>query len=334
MKIKRILPDAGIAGGVVELTCEGLRPDALSEVSVTFAGVESRLVAVTPGRVLARVPHRAPSGPVVLAQGHDSSNGPHFEAGIRVARDLHAVGNPAFDLEGNLWVTFCGEWGEKVEHSLFRLSPQGKLEAVPSEIVNPASLTFDSAGALHISSPHEGKVYRKELYGEIVPFADGFGTATGLAFDKSGYLYVGDREGTIYRVGPGGEVDPFVSLEPSVSAYHLAFDEAENLYITGPTLNAYDAIYRIEPDGTKGVFYSGLGRPEGMAFDMEGNLYVAATLKGRRGLIQLDREAEPYLVAVAPTLVGVAFDGLGNTYLVDRDSVYKLSLGIVGRHLP
>jgi hypothetical protein len=71
-----------------------------------------------------------------------------------------------------------------------------------------------------------------------------------------------------------------------------------------------------------------------MAFDVEGNLYVAGTLKGRRGLIQLDSQAEPYPVAVAPTLVGVAFDGLGGAYLVDRDSVYKLSLGIVGRHLP
>ena len=334
MKIKRILPEAGIAEGVVELTCEGLRPDDLSEVSVTFGGVESRLVAVAPPRVLARVPKRAPSGPVVLAQGSELSNGPHFEVGIPVARDLHAVANPAFDLEGNLWLTFSGDWGEKVEHSLFRLSPQGELEAIPCEIINPTSLTFDSAGALYISSPHEERVYRKEPYGEIVPFVEGVGNPTGLAFDKSGYLYIGDRDGTISRVGPGGETEPFVSLELTVSAYHLAFDEADTLYITGPTLSTYDPIYRVEPDGTKEVFYSGLGRPEGLAFDIEGNLYVAATLQGRRGLVQLDHQAEPYLVAVAPTLVGLAFDGLGNAYLVDRDSVYKLSLGIVGRHLP
>ena len=45
------------------------------------------------------------------------------------------------------------------------------------------------------------------------------------------------------------------------------------------------------------MFYRGLGRPQGMAFDDEGRLYVAASLGGRKGVVRItpDREAELFL---------------------------------------
>ena len=48
------------------------------------------------------------------------------------------------------------------------------------------------------------------------------GVATGLAFDPNGNLYVGDRSGTIFKIAPDREIYVYATLEPSVSAYHLA----------------------------------------------------------------------------------------------------------------
>ena len=81
----------------------------------------------------------------------------------------------------------------------------------------------------------------------------------------------------------------FATLEMSVSAYHLAFGPQGDLFVTGPN----DRVYKIDPNGTVSTFYKGLGRPQGLAFDADGNLYVAASLAGTRGIVKLTPDAEP-----------------------------------------
>ena len=49
-------------------------------------------------------------------------------------------------------------------------------------------------------------------------------------------------------------------------------------------------IYRVDPDGTVTEFYRGLGRPQGLAFDVNGNLYVAASHAGKRGIVRISPE--------------------------------------------
>ena len=121
---------------------------------------------------------------------------------------------------------------------------------------------------------------------------EGMGIATGLAFDKAGSLYVGDRSGTIFKIGPDREIFVFATLEPSMSAYHLAFSPAGDLYVTGPTTSSFDQVYRINPAGEVSTFFRGLGRPQGLAFDRSGNLYVAGSLGGKRGIVRLSPQAE------------------------------------------
>ncbi len=111
------------------------------------------------------------------------------------------------------------------------------------------------------------------------------GVATGLAFDTERNLYVGDRSGTIFKIAPDRQIFVFATLEPSVAAYHLAFGPDGTLYVTGPTTSSYDAVYAIKRDGDIGVLHRGLGRPQGIAVDIAGNVYVAASLGGRRGVV-------------------------------------------------
>ena len=66
-------------------------------------------------------------------------------------------------------------------------------------------MAFDSNGQLFVSSRSEGIVYRVSSFGESEAFAHNLGTPTGIAFNRKGDLYVGDRNGVIYRVNGIGE---------------------------------------------------------------------------------------------------------------------------------
>ncbi|PYV62820.1 MAG: gluconolaconase, partial [Acidobacteria bacterium] len=113
------------------------------------------------------------------------------------------------------------------------------------------------------------------------------GIATGMAFDRDENLYVGDRSGTIFKIARDRQIFVFATLEASVSAYHLAFGPHRDLFVTGPTTSSFDCVYKVDPQGSVSTFYRGLGRPQGLAFDVQGNLYVAASLSGKRGIVKI-----------------------------------------------
>ena len=66
-------------------------------------------------------------------------------------------------------------------------------------------------------------------------------------------------------------------------------------------------MHRIDPQGTVHTFYRGLGRPQGMAFDVDGNLYLAASLSGKRGIVKITPGAKASLEVAGHNLVGLAF---------------------------
>ena len=75
----------------------------------------------------------------------------------------------------------------------------------------------------------------------------------------------------------------------------------------------------------------GLGRPQGLAFDRDGNLFVAASVRGRRGIVRISPDAsEAEIVVAGMNLVGVAFSAKGKMVVATNDAVYGLPLGIYG----
>jgi len=159
---------------------------------------------------------------------------------------------------------------------------------------------------------------------------EGMGTATGIAFDKTGNLYVGDRSGTIFKIDPQRQIFVHATLEPSVAAYHMAVNAAGTLFVTAPSLSSNDAIWAIEPNGDTRAWYRGLGRPQGLALSKEGDIYVAACLHGRRGLVRVTAAGEATLVVAGANLVGVAFSPLGTTVLATQEAVFDVDLGVEG----
>ncbi|MDQ2975320.1 MAG: gluconolaconase [Acidobacteriota bacterium] len=330
VEILGIDPAHAIPGGEVTIDCNHLDTSDPTLCAVWFDGERAPIVALSPKRVLAIVPELKEVGSVevTLESGGKRSEAATVVVGKRLAEDLHPVANPAFDPDdGSLFVTRSGSRGEQLPVTLFRIQTNGEISEFSGDITNPTGIAFDSSGQMFVTSRLDGTVYRITPFKEAVPFARNLGVATGIAFDQSDTMYVGDRTGTIYKVNGIGEETAWVQLEPSVSAYHLAVGPDEALYVAGPTVASFDSIMRIGPDGEVGVFYKGLGRPQGLAFDPEGNLHVAASLRGRRGIVRISPDgtiAEMFLAGM--NLVGLAFGSTGSVAVVSTDSIYGVSI--------
>jgi sugar lactone lactonase YvrE len=333
-QITNIDPAAGIAGGELVISCTGFDTSAPAKCSAWFNSTRAPIVALGARRVMVLIPEARQSGTigVTLHAGEQKSAGVDFIQGKKLVEDLHPVANPAFDPDdGSLFVTRSGPRGEQLPVTLFRIDVSGEVSEFSGDVPNPTGIAFDKTGQMFVSSRLDGTIYRITPFKEAVPFARNLGIATGIAFDESGTMYVGDRSGTIYKVNGIGEEKAWAQLEPSVSAFHLAWGPDEALYVTGPTVTSFDVIYRINANGEVGVFFKGLGRPQGLAFDHEGNLYVAGSLRGRRGIVRIAPDGSRAEIVVAGmNLVGLAFSASGDMVVASIDAVYSVPLAVKG----
>ena len=329
-RIETVAPAAALAGGEIRITGSGLRPQELRRPKVRFGEVEGSVVVSSDAFLVARVPEGATSGPVIVATDGHLSNPQPVKVAVPIAENLHPVTSPALDQEGNIYVTFSGSRGQKVPVAIFKIDTNYTVKPFVPEMMNATSLAFDRQGQLYVSSRYDGAVYRVAPNGTMTTYAEGMGVATGIAFDREQNLYVGDRSGTIFKIGRDQQVFVFATLEASVSAYHLAFGPQGDLFVTGPTTSSFDRVYRIDPHGTVNTFYKGLGRPQGLAFDVDGNLYVAASMGGRRGIVKITSDGKASLEIAGQGLVGLAFAPGRSVILATTSAVHHLSWNTQG----
>jgi sugar lactone lactonase YvrE len=331
--IEAVAPECALPGGEVRIIGKGLRPPELKRPSVHFGEIEGSVLISSDEFVVARVPEGASSGTVVVGANGSSSNPHAVKVAVPIADNLHPVANPAIDREGNLYVTFSGSRGQKVPVSIFKIDTNYNVKPFLSDLMNATAIAFDRAGQMYVSSRNDEAVYKVAPNGTMSPYAQGMGVATGIAFDPEENLYVGDRSGTIFKIARDRQIFVFATLEPSVSAYHLAFGPDGNMFVTGPSTSSFDSVYRVDPHGTVSVFYRGVGRPQGLALDADGNVYVAASLAGKRGIVKITPEGKANLEVAGQGLVGLAFAPGKSAVLATNSAVYHISWNIQGRPL-
>ena len=328
-RLTAIQPHWAVEGGRITIQGSDFPIDHPQLPEVRIGDAPARAVYASSSTISVLVPTGLDGGRTsVRVEGVPGETG-LVEVGSILAAGLHQVDNPVFDRQGNLYVTYSGTRGQEVPVSIFRVSPSGRRESFVSGVVNPTSMTFDSFGNLYVSSRFEGVVYRVRADGTPEIFASDLGLACGLAFGRDDVLYVGDRSGTVLAVHPGGKARTIATLPSSVAAFHLAIGPDEAVYVTAPTLGPYDHVYRIDPaNGKTDRVYSGFGRPQGLAFDAQGALYVVEALAGWSGLYRLRNGGSPELVVAGPSLVGVAFDPQGGLVIASNDTAYRLNVNI------
>src|SRR6266702_30935 len=254
-RVESITPSAAIPGGEIAIRGEGFAASNNTRPRVMFGDTEAGLLIAAKNYLVARVPEGAAVASVRVATSHGTSLAVEMQLGVQIAENLNPVANPAVDGEGNIYVTYSGQRGQKV----------------------PVSL---------------------------------------------------------YKITANYQVKPFATLEPSIAAYHLAFSPAGELYVAGPTTSSYDRIVRINRQGEVNLFYRGLGRPQGLAFDREGNLYVAASLNGRRGIARITPDGEAEVVLSGMGLVGLALLPTRRAVLGTNSALFSVDWKIEGLALP
>ena len=330
-QISGVSPGAAIPGGELQVHGKGLSGELRPRVQL--GDMMAPLVVSSDSFLIARVPEGVSDGELVIHNGDQRSAPWICELGIQIAEGLHPVSNPALDAEGNIFTTLSGQRGQKTPVSVFKIDTNYHRRNFLSEVMNASGLALDREGMLYISSRHDGVIYQATARGAMTVYVEGMGIATGIAFDREENLYVGDRSGTIFKISRSRQVYVFATIEPSIAAYHLTFGPEGYLYVAGPTTSSFDCVYRISAAGEVSSFYRGVGRPQGMAFDTEGRLYVAGSLGGRRGVVRITPSGDAELFLSGPHVVGLAFSPTGTLIVATNSALYRVDTGVRGRPL-
>lgn len=332
--ISGVQPEAAITGGELAIRgtgfTRGMGLEAAERPKVLIGDVAAPIVIGSRELVIVKVPEGASAGELTVESGDEVSEVWSCDIGIPVAENLHPVANPAVDALGNIYTTFSGSRGQKVPVAVYRIDLNFALRPFVSDMMNATAIAVGPDGLIYISSRFDGMIYQATPTGNMSVFVEGMGVATGITFDPLGNLYVGDRSGTIFKISPSRQIYVYATMEPSISAYHLAWGPDQNLYVSGPTTSSFDSVYKVAENGDVEHYFRGLGRPQGMAFDVDGNLYVAASLMGRKGVVRIrpDGTAEHFLSG--PGIVGLAFSPSRAMIVTTTNAVYRVDVGIRG----
>jgi sugar lactone lactonase YvrE len=311
-----------VQGGRLWLRGDGFPPPESTADLVTIGGVSARMAFAASDRLAVVVPPGLDGGETPVKAAFLPGATLYARVGAMIATGLHQVDNPVFGADGSLYATYSGTRGQEATVSIFRIARNGAREPFVHGLVNPTSMVLGPDRLLYVSSRFEGRVYRVFDDGRYEVMASDLGIACGLAFDAEGALYVGDRAGTIFRVGRGGRIETFASIPSSIAAFHLAMSPAGDLYVSAPTLASYDSIRRIDSEGRVEVLQVPFGRPQGLAFDRHGVLHVVEALAGASGVYALRPDRQPELVVAGGGLVGIAFAPDGGMVVASNDSLF------------
>ena len=258
--ITSVQPLRAVEGGRVTIHGTSFPVDDL--LTITIGEAAARVAFASSSRLVVAIPKELEGGRAPIKVPGAPGETAYVSIGAAWATGLHQVDNPVFDAKGNLFVTYSGSRGQEAPVSIFRVTRNGTREPFASGLVNVTSMAIGPDGSLYASSRFEGAVYKIDDAGAQEQVASDLGVACGIAFDQDGWIYVGDRSGTIFRARDG-HVTMFATIPSSVAAFHLAMSSEQELFVTAPTLNAYDYVYRIDRQGRVRTMPSPLGRPQG-----------------------------------------------------------------------
>jgi hypothetical protein len=87
---------------------------------------------------------------------------------------------------------------------------------------------------------------------------------------------------------------------------------------------------RFTQGGDVSTFFRGLGRPQGLAFDRDANLYVAASYAGHRGIVRITPQGKPEVALSGSGLVGLVLQPSGRAILATTGALFTLDWDVRG----
>lgn len=166
--------------------------------------------------------------------------------------------------------------------SILRFSSTGECLgnfALTSHRAGPVGMAFDAHGILYVANHGNNTIHRYSSTGaDLGSFAvTGLNMPTGLAFNRAGQLVVCNYgDGSLNTYSPTGDLLSRITTG-LLGPIALALDRHDNIFVSTPNIGANSGVFRFASDGgQKTLFATGIDfDPRGLAFDREGNLYVA-----------------------------------------------------------
>src|SRR5271154_340616 len=150
--IDAIDPACALPGGEIRIVGSSLGPHELRRPRVSFGDVDGPVIISAEQFIVARVPDGAASGEVVVSANGSRSNPQEVRIAVPIAESLHPVSNPAVDAQGNIYVTFSGSRGQKVPVAIYRIDTDHNIKPFLHEMMNATGMAFDRSGSLYVSS--------------------------------------------------------------------------------------------------------------------------------------------------------------------------------------
>lgn len=193
---------------------------------------------------------------------------------------------PSFDTAGRLYVVDI-PWGR-----IFRISPNGEFELFTEYDGEPNGLKIHRDGRIFVADYRRGLMVVDPESRSVEPYLDAatqrtFRGLNDLHFALNGDLYFTDQgltglhdpTGRLYRLRPNGSLDLLLDNVPSPNG--LALNLAQDMVYLNVTRG--NCVWRVPMDAQGkpfkvGLFVQlsgGLGGPDGLALDAQGNLAVA-----------------------------------------------------------
>ena len=240
-----------------------------------------------------------------------------------------------FDQDGNMIAALGADFGGRMViktdmHTGRSYILTGRYEGQPYNA--PNDITIDEAGRIYFSDPRY--IGHEPIYqpGYAVYRLDPDATVTRVLIDggKANGVLVSPDQKTLYVVSNDNGWFDFLRVRkdetPPVQGHHL--------------LQAYD----LAPDGSVSkrrtlVDYHPFSGPDGLAADVDGNLYAAVRAENRPGIAVYNPQGKEIAFISTgkelPTNVGFGRgEELNVLYVTSGHSLYKIKLAKDGYHLP
>src|SRR5262249_14696590 len=90
------------------------------------------------------------------------------------------------------------------------------------------------------------------------------------------------------------------------------------------TTSSFDRVHRISKNSEVTTFFRGLSRPQGLAFDKDANLYIAASYSGRHRIVHISPQDRAELMLSSSQIVKITLLQTGRAMIATINALFTI----------